>query len=58
MAYKMNFLWHTKETKFDLYICHWLTKEHLCGTQRVNPTLTSKGLCHYNIYCVKFFHAD
>lgn len=51
----MNFLWYTKGTKFDLYIRHWLTKEHLCGMQSVNPTLTSKGLSHYTIYCVKFF---
>ena len=35
VACKMNFHWHTKGTKFDIYIRHWHTKEHLCGMQRV-----------------------
>ena len=38
MAYKMNFRWHTKGTKFDVDIHHWHTKEHLYGTQRVDST--------------------
>ena len=33
MAYKMNFRWHTKGTKFDVYIRQWHTKEHLFNSE-------------------------
>ena len=33
MAYKMNFRWHRKGSKFDVYIRPWHTKEHLFNSE-------------------------